>query len=551
MKPQPNTKRAPPRSAPPISTEEMTIIKKKVSAPKGPPPSKLEAFRPKSMGTSSTSPRNSDLRGGGGGGISQGSMDDDWSRPAPSKHGTSSSSSRQGYDDYDDEGDSKSQDYRYATAGFAGNQEGSRDRRDSRDRHGHDDESRDRHDYDDSRDRHDYDDSRDRYGHDDSRDRYGHDDSRDRGDRGLQKDHKSDEKRFELNIFDQGKAHGAKESKSDHSHDSEAPRFAKNGRDRIYNFRTKVLHANYKELRTFVKTPCEAGVVVRCYIERSRSLGKNYFSPCYSLCADMEDGSGKELITCRKIIKSKTSHYIFSMRQTDLYRKREERSRVYLGKLRSVSSSEYVMFDSGSNPRNDMIRPDNIRTYEEEEGDEEGEEGEQVNSAAEDAIFKSQLCSIFYHSKTRPTTGLGMEVCVPTVASRTHPVQGDLRTDLVKCFETIRHTGQQNELFAHKCFIMQEKKSKYDPLSSCLVDFQARANTASVKNFQLVQSPPFRLGERRQSDRASDDEIIFQLGKVGDVMWWGGVLCVSLRMMCVLCVVLCCGWCGNKSQLID
>ena len=201
------------------------------------------------------------------------------------------------------------------------------------------------------------------------------------------------------------------------------------------------------------------------------------------------------------------------MRETDLYRKRSERSRVYLGKLREVSSSEYVMFDSGVNTRQDTLHPCDIRSS--EESDEENEEEkEQVNSAEEDALYKSQLCSIFYHTKTRPTTGLGMEVCVPTIPSKTNPVQGDLRTDLVQCFKEIRADGRQNDLFAHKCFIMQEKKSKYDPLSSCLVDFQGRASTASVKNFQLLESTPFRLGERQLAAKAADDEVIFQLGKV-------------------------------------
>jgi hypothetical protein len=55
------------------------------------------------------------------------------------------------------------------------------------------------------------------------------------------------------------------------------------------------------------------------------------------------------------------------------------------------------------------------------------------------------------------------------------------------------------------------------------VDFQGRATMASVKNFQLLESTPFRSGERKQSEKASDDEVIFQLGKVSIVM-----ICISL-----------------------
>lgn len=518
----PPAKRAPPRTAPPISTEEMTVIKKRVAAPKGPPPKMLEGFRPKSMASSSSSRDRDDdydQRRSHGQGQRSSRDIDDGTYEYGNGSGNSSGGGRRGpspnmrsYDDYEEDfrksddkpprHESRDRDSR----GIAGSRERDRDwdreRGDSRERSMN---SRARSDSKDSRDSP----SRDRYdrrghpgGHGHSSDSFGDDkyvdDEDDYGDR----DEKSD----------------GRDSKASSYVDEGPPRMSRNGRDQIFNFRTTVLGAKYKELRTFVRTPIKAGVVVRCYIERSRGSGTNFLSPCYSLCADMEDGSGKELISCRKIMKSKTAHYVFSMRQTDLYRKRKERSRVYLGKLRSISSSQYVMYDSGTHERTDTLGPDSIQTE-----DNEYDESEMVNSAVEDAVYKSQLCSIFYHTKTRPTSGLGMEVCVPAVPSRTNPVPGDLRTDLVKCFEKIRGEGQQNELYKNKCFVMQEKKSRYDPLSSCLVDFQGRATMASVKNFQLLESTPFRSGERKQSEKASDDEVIFQLGKVSIVM-----ICISL-----------------------
>jgi hypothetical protein len=33
-------------------------------------------------------------------------------------------------------------------------------------------------------------------------------------------------------------------------------------------------------------------------------------------------------------------------------------------------------------------------------------------------------------------------------------------------------------------------QTRYDPLSSCLVDFKGRATAASVKNYQLIKSAP-------------------------------------------------------------
>lgn len=53
---------------------------------------------------------------------------------------------------------------------------------------------------------------------------------------------------------------------------------------------------------------------------------------------------------------------------------------------------------------------------------------------------------------------------------------------------------------------------RYDPLSSCLVDYSGRANMASVKNFQLVRSTPLRSDTDEYSYKAAD--FVLQLGKV-------------------------------------
>ena len=51
---------------------------------------------------------------------------------------------------------------------------------------------------------------------------------------------------------------------------------------------------------------------------------------------------------CRKVFYSSTSHYIFSLKADDLYRKREQRSRLYLGKLRATGQDSYVLYDNGN-----------------------------------------------------------------------------------------------------------------------------------------------------------------------------------------------------------
>jgi hypothetical protein len=81
----------------------------------------------------------------------------------------------------------------------------------------------------------------------------------------------------------------------------------KSSSDTIFNFRP-LLRATYRVLRDFVLTPCEKNIVTRCYIERSIKASE-MFAPRYSLCADLEDGTGRELIVCKKILTSRSAHY--------------------------------------------------------------------------------------------------------------------------------------------------------------------------------------------------------------------------------------------------
>ena len=55
---------------------------------------------------------------------------------------------------------------------------------------------------------------------------------------------------------------------------------------------------------------------------------------------------------------------------------------------------------------------------------------------------------------------------------------------------------------------------RYDPLSSCLVDFKGRANIASVKNFQLVQSYPVESDGSKSQEIDGEKDYILQVGKV-------------------------------------
>jgi hypothetical protein len=335
---------------------------------------------------------------------------------------------------------------------------------------------------------------------------------------------------------------------------------------KIYNYK-KILKSSFKELKSFVTSPCEVNTVIRCYIERNRS-GTNYLTPVYSLCADLEDGTGRELISCRKFLKSKTSYYIFSLKAEDLYRKREQRGRYYLGKLRAVSTDDYVLYDNGVC---DTMRSNGTSTDLGDDEDDDEDDGQgggrgrmSLSSAAaqrgsydtdESSLFRSQLTIVHYNTKVRPVDeGVrGMEVCLPRLSqqhestSGLEPTSQQKHADMMGSFDKIMKSGRQNELFANKFLILHEKRSRseererqrqrerdththtpsmyltllyrYDPLSSCLVDFQGRATVASVKNFQLLYSTPSNDSSSRNamtwSTEGRDEEIILQMGKVG------------------------------------
>jgi hypothetical protein len=153
-----------------------------------------------------------------------------------------------------------------------------------------------------------------------------------------------------------------------------------------------ILRATYRELKTFVTQPCDPGVVVRCYIERNRS-GSNMLAPVYSLCADLENGTGREIMSCKKVFKSRSPHYVFSLKSEDLYMKREQRSKLFLGKLRGVGPKEYVLYDDGM-----YDAPDNAA--DEEEGDSDGENYvEAKRDFSQVPHYRKQIASILYNCK--------------------------------------------------------------------------------------------------------------------------------------------------------
>lgn len=270
-------------------------------------------------------------------------------------------------------------------------------------------------------------------------------------------------------------------------------------------------------------------------------------------------------MVCRKIIQSRSSHYVFSLKSDDLWLTREKRSKLYLGKLRAVSNTEYVLYDNGicaapEDPdsllealeANDDYGGNNAarNTPLQRKMDRDSKAAASTATMEDVSLYRRELVVIKYNTKHRPAPDgtRGMEVCIPNVLA-TSPTSGaavsasaaaaakkddSTPANLVKPFERIRLAGKQNVLFEKTCFIMHEKHSRYDPLSSCLVDFKGRAHVASVKNFQLVQSNPmtsFSSGPKMQEHMLNyDAEQEFLIA----------LFCFHLSMFCDLFLRLDC-----------
>ena len=161
---------------------------------------------------------------------------------------------------------------------------------------------------------------------------------------------------------------------------------------------------------------------------------------------------------------------------------------------------------------------------------------------------RCELAAVTFSSK-KALNPRRMEVALPQTRWRPRTSDDDVRHDdseaddgvvssaVFRPFrdqDSICHTlnlaqgqGAQNVLHSDRIVVLHMRESKYDPLSSCLVDFKARANMASVKNFQLIKSPPVEDHHKKEyyhpdgegvHENPKEDAthpIILQMGKVG------------------------------------
>ncbi|KAK1933836.1 Tubby protein [Phytophthora citrophthora] len=268
-------------------------------------------------------------------------------------------------------------------------------------------------------------------------------------------------------------------------------------------------------LLEFVKRPleCGRGQIVKCFIERNDS-GPNKLAPIYTLLLEVNSSSGRPIMYARKMATSRiTSHYVISMNRDDLFLSRMMRSHQYIGKLRSSTSMmEYCLYDQGDNP---------------EDLDSDCEVDDELRQS-----IRAELAVIRYHYSKKPYPRK-MEVVIPSILDNGQgylewrPLSRDQMME--EHVRNIASAGGQNVMDGSNFVFLHKRETKYDPLSSCIVDFRSRATCVSVKNFQLVHSEPTNEQMREQYRKAYPDfvyedqgtvslpqeYVLLQMGKVG------------------------------------
>lgn len=308
-----------------------------------------------------------------------------------------------------------------------------------------------------------------------------------------------------------------------------------------------------RKLQKFVLSPAPAGggVAVRCFIERNRS-GTNALFPVYKLYTDHEDGTGRFVMASRKLPSSASAHYAFSTSTADLFKSRHARSRNYLGKLRGdAATMTYTLYDRGLKPDANSAQPRAANSFHSRSSG--GPQNTNVGGPKSDNEARCELACIAFSARRgrRSSNPRHLEVALPQTRWRPRtvddPLPEDAETDdggvcsvenvqplreqdgLEHMLTLIQGQGAQNVLYADRAVVMHMRESKYDPLSSCLVDFKARASMASSKNFQLIKSPPLEphmkrsyyakpSGEGADLDPKLENEpqpVLLQMGKVG------------------------------------
>jgi hypothetical protein len=136
--------------------------------------------------------------------------------------------------------------------------------------------------------------------------------------------------------------------------------------------------------------------------------------------------------------------------------------------------AEYVLYDSGT------VEPSEYQEGKEEVGDTETSKKYGADEGG-DSLYRKELVSVVIHNTKRPVApGVrALEVGIPNVKENTK--RGLHLYSVVKPLKDTIQSKKQNDSDFNKVSVLHERVSRYDPLSSCLVDFKGRANVTRLE----------------------------------------------------------------------
>ena len=155
---------------------------------------------------------------------------------------------------------------------------------------------------------------------------------------------------------------------------------------------------------------------------------------------------------------------MFSLKDEDLYKTRDKRSRLYLGKLRALpphtiansTTAEYVLYDSGTVEATEHTMDEKFEGYDYDAsssnkygtGDDDGE-----------SLYRKEMAIIVIHNPKRPVTpGVRpLEVAIPN--TRSHVRRGNIYT-LERPFKDAITNKKQNSPMHNKVCILHERVSR-------------------------------------------------------------------------------------------
>ncbi|OMJ85224.1 hypothetical protein SteCoe_13540 [Stentor coeruleus] len=230
----------------------------------------------------------------------------------------------------------------------------------------------------------------------------------------------------------------------------------------------EIIANEMKDMKKFLLSPLAKGITLQCSIRRDKS-GFNRLFPKYY----MQISEGLTfLLAGKKRAGNRTSNYMMTMNQKDFNTK----SQSFLGKVRSnFLGTEFMVYDSGLNPKRKGANANNIRT---------------------------ELGVVLYESNIMGSKGpRKMRVLTPGLAANGESAiwkpMNKNESILINYKE-----GRTGNIF---CYFNKPPKWN-EHVQAFVLNFNGRVDKASVKNFQLI-------------DDKDENKIYLQFGRVGEQMF--------------------------------